>query len=87
MIQIYDKTFELFLSKGEIDAIVRRLATEISNDMRELDPLICPVLDGSFMFATDLVRALPRYASSNTAPTAAPKAQTASTSLSDSPRR
>ena len=58
MIQIADKQFEIFIDRHEIADIISRLAAEISKDLRDKDPLFCPVLSGSFMFATDLVRAL-----------------------------
>mgnify|MGYP002627260059 CR=1 FL=1 len=58
MIQIADKTFEIFIDRHEIETIVTDLAHQISNDLRDKDLILCPVLSGSFIFATDLVRAL-----------------------------
>ncbi|MBQ9547375.1 MAG: hypoxanthine phosphoribosyltransferase [Bacteroidales bacterium] len=58
MITIYDKKFDFFMTAEEVQAVIRRLADEISNDMRDLDPIFCPVLSGSFLFAADLVRKL-----------------------------
>lgn len=57
-IQVHDKQFRRYMPADEIQAAVRRVAAEISRDYRGRNPIICPVLTGSFMFATDLVRSL-----------------------------
>ena len=46
------------LSRGEIDAAVRRLAAELSRDYRGKNPLLIGILKGSFVFMADLVRYL-----------------------------
>ena len=56
--KIKDKEFKTFISESEIDAIVRRLALQVSTDYKEGDLVACPVLTGAFMFASDLVRRL-----------------------------
>jgi len=48
----------MYISADEIQKDVRRVAAEISRDLREKNPLFCPALTGSFMFMTDLARAL-----------------------------
>ena len=58
MIHIKDKDFELYMSQDQIAQVISRLAGEISNDLRDLDPLFCPILNGSFLFVADLVRKL-----------------------------
>ncbi|MBR1793295.1 MAG: hypoxanthine phosphoribosyltransferase [Bacteroidales bacterium] len=58
MITIQDKHFELYMRSDEIQAVVRRLAKEISADLRHLNPIVCPVLNGSFFFGNDLLRNL-----------------------------
>ncbi len=57
-ITVLDRKFKPYLSSAEIANIIQRLASEISNDMRNLNPLVCPILSGSFMFAADLLRSL-----------------------------
>jgi len=57
-VKIRDKEFKPFITEAEIDGIVRRLAAQISADYRESDLVVCPVLTGAFMFASDLVRRL-----------------------------
>jgi hypoxanthine phosphoribosyltransferase len=46
------------LSRAEIAAAVSRLASEITRDYRDKNPLFIGVLKGSFMFLADLVRLL-----------------------------
>jgi hypoxanthine phosphoribosyltransferase len=56
--KIKDKEFKTFVSEAELDAIVRRLAGEISRDCTGADLVACPVLTGAYMFASDLLRRL-----------------------------
>lgn len=56
--KIKDKNFKTFISEAEIQQLVAGLAGEISRDYAESIPVVCPVLTGAFMFATDLVRRL-----------------------------
>ena len=56
--QIKDKNFKTFISEAEIQEIVNRLAGEISRDYADGDLVVCPILTGAFMFASDLVRRL-----------------------------
>jgi hypoxanthine phosphoribosyltransferase len=46
------------LTRQEIEATVRRLASEISRDYRDKRPVLIGALKGSFMFMADLVRCL-----------------------------
>jgi hypoxanthine phosphoribosyltransferase len=56
--KVKDREFEVFISEEELDKIVRRLATEVSRDYEGKDLVVCPILTGAFMFASDLVRRL-----------------------------
>ena len=58
MVKIHDKNFKLYLPEAEIMNDVRRVASEISRDLKDKNPLFCPTLTGSFMFMTDLAKAL-----------------------------
>ena len=58
LVKLGDKSFRLYKSESEILAIVRAVAHEINNDYIGRRPLIVPVLNGSFMFASDLVKEL-----------------------------
>ena len=57
LIQVKDKWFEPYLSVEEIQSAVKRLATEIQSDFAGLNPIFLPILNGSFIFAADLLRA------------------------------
>jgi hypoxanthine phosphoribosyltransferase len=58
MIRVHDKDFELFISRKQIAARVQELAEQISADYQNDTPLFIAILNGSFMFAADLIRAL-----------------------------
>ncbi len=57
-IQVKDKTFEVTIPAEVIAREVRRVAAEISRDYAGRRPLFLPVLNGSFIFAADLMREL-----------------------------
>jgi len=57
MIRIADKVFELFIPRGEIAEAVEILAERINRDYAEREnPLFLGVLNGAFLFMSDLVR-------------------------------
>ncbi len=58
MIQLHDKQFELFIPKTDIQAAVERMAVEMEADLQYKNPLFITVLNGAFIFAADLMRAL-----------------------------
>ena len=53
---IDDKTFELFLSEKEIQSRILELGLQISRAYNGRTPLFVGVLNGSFMFASDLMK-------------------------------
>ncbi|MFW5657962.1 MAG: hypoxanthine phosphoribosyltransferase [Bacteroidota bacterium] len=55
-IKILEKTFELFISSDEIDAINKRLAQAINRDFNGREVMFLPILNGAFIFAADLIR-------------------------------
>ncbi len=55
---VRDKKFKKYLDEEAIQKAVRRLGRKINSDYRDLDPLIISVLNGSFVFAADLIREL-----------------------------
>ncbi len=57
-IQIKDKTFAVSIPELQIQREVKRVAEELSRDMEGRSPLLIAVLNGSFMFASDLMRNL-----------------------------
>lgn len=56
MMQIKDKQFELFIPEVKLQKEIARVATEICNDYQGKNPLFLAVLNGSFMFASDLMK-------------------------------
>ena len=59
MIQIHDKFFKRFLSESEIQQAVRTVANKIAADYKDDVPIFVGVLNGSFMFVSDLMKAYP----------------------------
>ena len=55
-VKIKDKTFETSMTEAEIKQRVKELAQQISRDMEGRNPLFLAVLNGSFIFAADLMR-------------------------------
>ena len=58
MITVHDKQFTPYISRERIAARVAALGEAISLDYANKRPLIIAVLNGSFIFAADLFRAL-----------------------------
>ena len=56
MVVIKDKTFEKFIGYEEILSKISDLAHEITSDYKGQKPLFISVLNGSFMFAADLLK-------------------------------
>jgi hypoxanthine phosphoribosyltransferase len=54
--KIKDKEFRIFIQQEKIEKRVKELAREISRDYLGKDPLIIPVLNGAFLFASDLIK-------------------------------
>ncbi|CAN5241241.1 hypoxanthine phosphoribosyltransferase [soil metagenome] len=57
-IRVHDKTFIPYLTALEIEQEIKRLAAEINNDYKGKRPLFIAILNGSFMFASDLFKEL-----------------------------
>lgn len=56
MIQVRDKTFELFIESEEIQRKVTSIADEINSDFLGEEVVFVAVLNGAFMFASDLMK-------------------------------
>lgn len=56
VIQVNGKNFQPYLSVAEIDEQVKRLGEEINRDYLGKRPLFIAILNGSFMFASDLFK-------------------------------
>ena len=56
IIKIKDLTFKTFIPEKEILQCVKAVAEKINHDMADKNPLFLAVLNGSFVFAADLLR-------------------------------
>ena len=56
MIKLHDKYFEPYISADEILNAVKRVAQEIANDFKDETPIFVCVLNGGFMFVSDLLK-------------------------------
>lgn len=54
--RIKDKEFDLFIHEDAIGKRVKALAGEISTTYAGLDPVFVPILNGAFLFASDLIK-------------------------------
>ena len=57
-IQVKDKKFIPYLTAAQIDEQIKRLGAEINKDYAGKNPLFISVLNGSFMFSSDLFKEL-----------------------------
>ena len=55
-VQVSDKSFSLYISEEEILKEVKRVATTINSDLEGKCPIFLVILNGSFIFAADLLR-------------------------------
>ena len=58
VIKVHDKSFDTYLSEEIILKRVKELAADITNDYAGKRPLFIAILNGSFMFASDLFKNL-----------------------------
>ena len=56
MEQVLDKQFTAYLEKETIQIEVERIASELNADYADKNPLFISILNGSFMFASDLFK-------------------------------
>jgi hypoxanthine phosphoribosyltransferase len=55
-IKVNGKDFELSINASVINAAVDKMAVEINRDYEGMNPLFLGILNGSFIFAADLIR-------------------------------
>jgi len=58
IIQLKDKTFETFLSAAQLQDRIASLGAQIAEDFAGEEVIVLGVLNGSFVFMADLVRAI-----------------------------
>jgi hypoxanthine phosphoribosyltransferase len=57
-IRVHDKHFEPYLSAAEIAEQIRKMAAQLNRDYEDKNPLFIAILNGAFMFASDLFKAI-----------------------------
>ena len=55
-VQVKDKQFTLYIEEEKILDRVKIMAKQMNNDFKDKDPLFVVILNGSFVFAADLLR-------------------------------
>lgn len=55
---VKDKEFELYIPDAAIQQTVQKMAQKINQDYESLNPLFLAVLNGAFMFASDLMKSI-----------------------------
>lgn len=55
-VKLYDKEFRLLLDSHTIDEAITRVARQINRDLEAEKPLFVSVLNGSFMFTSDILK-------------------------------
>ncbi len=58
VIQVHDKSFEPYITAEQLTARIKELASELDQAYEGKKPLFIAILNGSFIFAADLFRAL-----------------------------
>lgn len=56
IVTLKDKQFKPYIKSEQIDAAVKKVAQQINSDLKNEMPLFVAVLNGSFMFAADLMK-------------------------------
>jgi len=55
-IKLHDRTFELSIPAADIDKVIAEMGARMNKDLEGKNPLFLCVLNGSFMFASDLMK-------------------------------
>jgi len=56
LLKVHDKQFKPYISAEQINEQVKRVAAEINKDYENKKPLFIAILNGAFMFASDLFK-------------------------------
>lgn len=55
-IKLHDKEFRLFMEAGIIDEAIANMAKQMNEDLKDEKPLFLSILNGSFMYSSDLIK-------------------------------
>lgn len=58
MVKVHDKNFEISISANEIQAKIKVISKKITEDYDGKNPLLIAILNGAFIFASDLIRSI-----------------------------
>ena len=58
IIQLHDKQFEIFIKQEIIEDKIRQMAQQISKDYEGKCPIFLAILNGSFLFAAELMKSV-----------------------------
>jgi hypoxanthine phosphoribosyltransferase len=58
LVQVHDKQFKLFIAEDAIQREVTRIADLMNGELADKDPIFLGILNGAFMFASDLYKQL-----------------------------
>lgn len=58
LVEVHDKQFKLFIAEDEIQKEVTRIADQMNGELADKDPIFLGILNGAFMFASDLYKQL-----------------------------
>lgn len=54
--KIKDKSFKILIKEEDLQARIKQLAKEINRDFKDKEPLIIGILNGCFMFVSDIMK-------------------------------
>lgn len=54
--KILDKEFEIYITQSDMEKNIDRISNQINNDYKDKNPLFIVMLNGAFMFATELLQ-------------------------------
>lgn len=57
-VKVIDKEFGLYIPQAKIETEIQKIADQISRDLEGMNPLFIVVLNGAFMFASELFKRL-----------------------------
>ena len=58
IITVKDKSFKPYISEEKLNVSVKNVAAQINNDYQNSEPVFLGVLNGSFMFFSDLLKSI-----------------------------
>ncbi|MBQ5688478.1 MAG: hypoxanthine phosphoribosyltransferase, partial [Bacteroidales bacterium] len=57
-IKVLDKEFKLYIKQEEIESVINDIANQINEEYKDKNPLFLVMLNGAFMFASQLFKEL-----------------------------